>query len=387
MDRRAFAGLMLINVMLAFANTFAASFNIVYLFKELDLDLWLGPTYLGLGFFISILISLWMSWKPHLDPRNAMVVGLGFLAGEYSAYLFIKDPVVLSLVAGFAFGMFYPLFWTPCNILMAQLTHKSDRGVTYGTFFFVWPLVTFVAPFLGGLVIGYANYKLLFTLGIAIVVLTALVVVAYRKYIPRDQVMRIRLGAIGRRNIIAVLGEGGFEGIFWIDVVLVAYVFSTDEIELGTLFSVFGLSAGVMAIIFGKISDKIQNRRLFSSASAIASIPCIVLIYLATSIESYGFANGALEFASFVFPVFIFAILTDKLEETKNDSVLTREFLLDIGRASTIALMMVLLYFGFTPQECFLLAIPFLLMGAVAREEKKIKISLHVGAGHSDQLH
>jgi MFS family permease len=378
---------MLINVMLAFANTFAASFNIIYLFKELDLDLWLGPTYLGLGFFISILISLWMSWKPHLDPRNAMVVGLGFLAVEYSSFLFITDPIVLSLMAGFAFGMFYPLFWTPCNILMAQLTHKSDRGVTYGAFFFVWPLVTFVAPFLGGLVIGYANYKLLFTLGIAIVVLTALVVVAYRKYIPRDQVMRIRLSAIGRRNIIAVLGEGGFEGIFWIDVVLVAYVFSTDEIELGTLFSVFGLSAGVMAIIFGKISDKIQNRRLFSSASAIASIPCIILIYLATSIESYGFANGALEFASFVFPVFIFAILTDKLEETKNDSVLTREFLLDIGRASTIALMMVLLYFGFTPQECFLLAIPFLLMGAVAREEKKIKISLPVGAGHSDQLH
>jgi len=378
---------MLINVMLAFANTFAASFNIIYLFKELDLDLWLGPTYLGLGFFMSILISLWMSWKPHLDPRNAMVVGLGFLAGEYSAYLFIKDPVVLSLVAGFAFGMFYPLFWTPCNILMAQLTRKSDRGVTYGAFFFVWPLATFVAPFLGGLVIGYANYKLLFTLGIGIVMLTALVVVAYRKYIPRDQVMRIRLSAIGRRNIIAVLGEGGFEGIFWIDVVLVAYVYSTDEIELGALFSVFGLSAGVMAIIFGKISDKIQNRRLFSSASAIASIPCIVLIYLATSLESYGFANGALEFASFVFPVFIFAILTDKLEETKNDSVLTREFLLDIGRASTIALMMVLLYFGFTPQECFLLAIPFLLMGAVAREEKKIKISLPVGAGHSDQLH
>jgi len=387
MDRRAFAGLMVINVMLAFANTFAASFNIIYLFKELDLDLWLGPTYLGLGFFISILISLWMSWKPHLDPRNAMVVGLGFLAVEYSSFLFITDPVVLSLTAGFAFGMFYPLFWTPCNILMAQLTQKSDRGVTYGAFFFVWPLVTFVAPFLGGLVIGYANYKLLFTLGIAIVALTALVVVAYRKYIPRDQVMRIRLSAIGRRNIIAVLGEGGFEGIFWIDVVLVAYVFSTDEIELGALFSVFGLSAGVMAIIFGKISDKIQNRRLFSSASAIASIPCIILIYLATNLESYGFANGALEFASFVFPVFIFAILTDKLEETKNDSVLTREFLLDIGRASTIALMMVLLYFGFTPQECFLLAIPFLLMGAVAREEKKIKISLPVGAGHSDQLH
>jgi MFS family permease len=378
---------MVINVMLAFANTFAASFNIIYLFKELDLDLWLGPTYLGLGFFISILISLWMSWKPHLDPRNAMVVGLGFLAVEYSSFLFITDPVVLSLMAGFAFGMFYPLFWTPCNILMAQLTQKSDRGVTYGAFFFVWPLVTFVAPFLGGLVIGYANYKLLFTLGIAIVALTALVVVAYRKYIPRDQVMRIRLSAIGRRNIIAVLGEGGFEGIFWIDVVLVAYVFSTDEIELGALFSVFGLSAGVMAIIFGKISDKIQNRRLFSSASAIASIPCIILIYLATSLESYGFANGALEFASFVFPVFIFAILTDKLEETKNDSVLTREFLLDIGRASTIALMMVLLYVGFTPQECFLLAIPFLLMGAVAREEKKIKISLPVGAGHSDQLH
>ena len=387
MDRRAFAGLMLIETLLAFGNTFAASFNMVYLFNELGLEVWLGPTYLGLGFLISILVSVWMSLKPRLDPRNAILAGLCFLVAEYTFFLFVRDPVMLSLLVGVAFGMFYPLFWTPFNILMARMTEKTDRGVTYGAFFFVWPLATFIAPFFGGLVIAYSSYRVLYFLGIAIIVLTAGVVAAYRRYIPKDQAMRITLKAIGRRNVIAVLGEGGFEGVFWTDVVLVAYVFSTDEVQLGALFSLFGLAAGLMAIIFGKISDKIQNRRMFSTASALASIPCVVLIYLATSLEGYAFANGALEFASFVFPVFIFAILTDKLEDAKNDSVLTREFLLDIGRVSTIATMMLLLYLGFSPQEVFLLAIPFLLMGALAKEETQLEGSPPVGAGHSDQLH
>jgi len=372
MDKKAFAGLMIIETMLAFGNTFAASFNIIYLFKHLRLELWQGPIYLCIGFTISIFVSIWMSRKPHLDPRNAMTAGLSCLIAEYTLFLVVKDGIILSFAVGCAFGLFYPLFWTPFNIMMAQMTEKTDRGVTYGAFFFVWPVATFFAPFLGGLVIGYANYQILFMLGIAIIATTALMVVAYRKYIPKDQVMKIRLSAIGWRNVVAVLGEGGFEGVFWIDVTIIAWMFSQDEVSLGALFSLFGLSAGVMAIIFGKVSDKIQNRRFFSTVSALTSIPFIVLVYLANSLEQYAIANGLLEFTCFMFPVFIFAILTDKLEEAKNDSVLGREFLLDIGRASTIAVLILLLYSGFTPQECFLLAIPFLAMVALAYEPKKV---------------
>jgi len=387
MDRKAFAGLMIIETLLAFANTFAASFNMIYLFKELELDIWLGPTYLLIGFGMSAVVCLWMSWKPRLHPGNMAMVGLGSLVIEYVSFIIIKDPLVLSAVVGVAFGIFYSLFWNSFNIMMAQMTAKTDRGVTYGAFFFVWPLATFIAPLLGGLVIENINYGVLFSIGIVLVVATAITIFAYRDYVPKNQAMKIRLKAIGRRNVIAVLGEGGFEGVFWIDVVLVSYMFSTDEVELGSLFSLFGLSAGIMAIIFGKISDRIQNRRLFSSVSALASIPCIVLIYLADSLEGYGFANGLLEFASFVFPVFIFAILTDKMEEAKNDSVLTRELLLDIGRVATISVLMFMLYSGFSPQECFLVAIPFLAIGALAKEEKKIEVAVPVGAGHSDQLH
>jgi MFS family permease len=371
MDRRAFVGLMIINLMLAFGNTFAASFNMIYLVKHLGLELWQAPIYLLIGFAISTFVSLWMSRKPHLDPRNAIIVGLGFLILEFTLFMFVEDGILLSLMVGCAFGLFYPLFWTPCNVLMAHLTQKGDRGVTYGAFFFLWPLATFIAPFIGGLVIGFLNYQALYFIGIAIIALTAVTVVAYRKYIPKDQVMRIRLDAIGKRNVIAVLGEGGFEGIFWIDIVLITYIFSQNEVEIGAVFSLFGLAAGIMGIIQGKVSDRIQNRRLFSSLSAIASIPCVVLIYLSTSLESFAFANGLLEFACFVFPVFIFAILTDRLEERKNDSVLGREFLLDIGRVISISIMMTLIAIGFTPQQVMLLAIPFLLMGTAAYEEKR----------------
>jgi MFS family permease len=386
MDRRAFIGLMIINLMLAFGNTFAASFNMIYLIKHLGLELWQAPTYMLIGFSISILVSLWMSWKPSLDPRNAIIAGLGFLIFEFTLFAFVTDGIILSLIVGCAFGLFYPLFWTPCNILMAHLTEKGDRGVTYGAFFFIWPLATFIAPFIGGLVIGYVSYQALYVLGIVILLLTGVVVAAYRNYIPKNQVMKIRLDAIGKRNVIAVLGEGGFEGVFWIDVILITYIFSQDEVQIGAVFSLFGLAAGLMGIIQGKVSDKIQNRRFFSSLSAIASIPCVILIYLSTSLESFAFANGLLEFACFVFPVFIFAILTDRLEETKNDSVLGREFLLDIGRVSSIAILMALLAMGFSPQQVMLLAIPFLLMGTFAHEEKR-KASKSVRAGDANELH
>lgn len=371
MTRRAFAGLFIIETMLAFGNTFAASFNIIYLYNVLDMPIWAGPTYLLIGFGISILVSLWMSWRPHMDPRNAMVFGLACLVVEYSAFILLDNGWVIGMVVGVAFGLFYPFFWTPFNVLMARMTQKTDRGVKYGAFFFVWPLTAFFAPFLGGLVIGFISYVVLFSIGIGIIVCTALMVILYRNYIPKDQVMRIRLEAIGKRNVVAVLGEGGFEGIFWVSVTLVAYTYSQDEVSLGVLFSLFGLSAGLMGIILGKVSDKIQNRGFFLKMSALGSIPCIILISMATTLEEYAISTGMLEFASFVLPVFLFAILTDTLEEKKNDSVVTREYLLDIGRTGAIALLMALLYLGFTPQQCFLLAVPFLLMVLVASERRK----------------
>ncbi len=387
MDKRAFAGLMIIEMMLAFGNTFAASFNMIYLLKVLEMPLWSGPTYLLLGFAISIVVSLWMSWKPSLDPRNAMIVGLCFLIVEYSMFLLLKEGWAILLIVGVAFGLFYPLFWTPFNIIMAQMTVKGDRGVTYGAFFFVWPLATFFAPFLGGLVIGFASYQLLFALGIVIIASTAITVILYRNYIPKNQTMRIRLDAIGRRNVLALLGEGGFEGVFWVDYVLVAWWFSKDEVELGALFSLFGLSAGIMAIILGKVSDKIQNRKFFVQVSALTTIPCVVMVSLSSNLTEYGVANGLLEFASFILPVFLFAIITDKLEDTKNDSVIGREYILDIGRTAGIGMLMVLLYLGVTPQAAFLLCIPFLLLGALAHEPKKGPAALPVGTGHADQLH
>jgi len=359
---------MLIETMLAFGNTFAGSFNMVYLYNELDMPLWSGPMYLAIGFGVAILVSLWMSWRPRTDPGNAMIFGLAWLCIEYSIFLLVDNGWIIGLTVGLAFGLHYPFFWTPFNILMAQLTAKTDRGVKYGVSFFIWPLVAFVAPFFGGIVISLLNYRVLFATGIAVIMATALLVVAYRNYIPRDQVMKIRLDAIGRRNAVAVLGEGGFEGIFWVDVILVAYFFSSDEMSLGMLFSLFGLSAGIMGIIQGRVSDKIQNRSFFLRVSALTSIPCIVLVYMSGSLEGYAIANGMLEFACFVLPVFLFAILTDKLEDTKNDSVVTREFLLDIGRCSAIATLMAMLYLGATAQECFLLAIPFLIMVLAAKE-------------------
>jgi MFS family permease len=387
MDRRAFAGLMVIEMMLAFGNTFAATFNIVYLLKVLEVPLWSAPTYLLLGFTISIFVSLWMSWKPRLDPRNAMIVGLCFLIGEYSLFLLVHEGWILLLAVGVAFGLFYPLFWTPFNIIMSQMTEKGDRGVTYGAFFFVWPLATFFAPFLAGLVIGFASYQLLFSLGIVIIGSTAVMVVAYRNYIPKNQTMRIRLDAIGKRNVLALLGEGGFEGVFWVDYVLVAWWFSKDEVELGALFSLFGLSAGIMAIILGKVSDRIQNRKLFVQISALTSIPFVIMVALSSSLTEYAIANGLLDFTSFILPVFLFAIITDKLEDAKNDSVVGREYILDIGRSGGIAALMLLLYLGASPQVCFLLCVPFLLLGALAHEPKKGVKVLPVGTGHADPLH
>ncbi len=368
MDKRAFAGLMIIETMLAFGNTFAGSFNIIYLFNQLEMPLWSGTIYLGVGFTISILVSLWMSWTPRLDPRNVMLFGLVCLIVEYMLFLTVKDGWILSLAVGCVFGLFYPCFWTPFNILMAQMTEKSDRGLTYGAFFFVWPMVTFIAPFLGGIVIGLFDYQLLFTLGIAIVITTAILIVLYRKYIPKDQFMKIRFDDIGKRNVVALIGEGGFEGVFWIGVTLVAYSYVKGELELGGLFSLFGLSAGVMGIILGRVSDKIQNRRLFVKLSALASIPCILVIALTNKLDGYIIGNGLLEFSSFILPVFIFALLTDRLEAHKNDSVITREFLLDIGRAVSIGCLMLALYMGVSPQIGFLIAVPFLAMGAFAHE-------------------
>ena len=107
--------------------------------------------------------------------------------------------------------------------------------------------------------------------------------------------------------------------------------------------------------------------------SALASIPCVIAVSYASSVEEFALTNGLLEVACFVLPIFLFAILTDKMEDAKNDSVVGREFFLNIGRVVTVSILMTLLYFDFTPQQCFLLCVPFLALSLVAFEERKAK--------------
>ena len=108
MTRRAFAGLFIIETMLAFGNTFAGSFNIVYLYNELDMPLWAGPMYLAIGFGIAVIVSRWMSWRPHMDPRNVIVFGLACLVVEYTTFLVVDDGWAVGIIVGVAFGLFYP---------------------------------------------------------------------------------------------------------------------------------------------------------------------------------------------------------------------------------------------------------------------------------------
>ena len=365
---RSYRRLMAIQVVLALANASAAVFGFIFLLKRDGFAIGDLVVFSILSFGVATLVCAVLVRTRSRRGDLLMSAGLAILASSYAAYV-VATGWPLLVYVGVAWGLYIPLFFVPFNALVIATTRTEDRAGKIGGFFLSFTAVSILAPTLGGTIIEAAGYAVVFSFA-AIVLVADIALLAHLR-IGREVVpIAFDFPRLGSRTATALFAEGGFEGLVFNVVPLLAYSFTQEELSLGGLFSLFALAGGVVTVTLGVLSDRMKDRRPFLILGAGATAASTALVVTATSLPAFALANSLVSLTSAIAPVFLFTMAVERIPARPGHASVTREVLLNGGRTTSLVAYLALLAVGVGPFPAFALAAVCLAVVAVARPWK-----------------
>ena len=362
-DYRALIGVLAVQ---AFGNQMAASFWLVHLVsapQALPFDIAILVWVIGFG--VAALTVLGIARGHPIRATTSMTMGLvSMVLGHFSfAFLLPLEGMVLG---GIAFGLYVPLFWLPLNSLIVRETNPANRAGRLAGITATFAITGVVGPTLGGFLADLAGYRLVFALA-GFIVSANLVFVRLLAQADESIVFSLDLRRTGARSALAFSGQGGVDGLLFAATPLGSFIFTRDSFELGLLFALFSLAAGIAAIVLGRVSDRVRVRSPFLLLGPILSVPACLLAYFVRDLGTFAFAVGWLSMTAAVAPSFIFTILVDRSERDIPTVTATRELLLNTSRTLTLLGGLAVLALGGDVYALYLLVGGVILLEALAK--------------------
>lgn len=367
--RRGLRELLLVIGIESFANQMAGSFWLVYL---------VGPeaalpfpaavsTYLIMYIVAAVAVYAYARQRAHHATRS-MIIGLALLVLGHAAFA-ILPPLGIILVASVTFGIYFPTFWLPLNVLLVRETSASNRAARLALVTATFTTVAIIAPAVGGELASLLGYRALFALGAGI---SASDILFVRYLEQREEMIEFALDfrGMGARTALAFSGQGAAEGITAAATPLASFLFTSVALDLGLLFSFFSLLSGIAIWILGRASDRVRRRRPFLLIGPILSVPACLVAATARDLNTFALSVGALSMTMNVAPSFIYAVLVDRQETTVPQLTITREILLNTSRAIATAAGIGLLLIAGSSSAIYLLYLlvaGVILLEAIAR--------------------
>lgn len=365
---RTYRHLLALQSVMAVANSMAAVFAILFLVGQEGFTDREAVFLNLLAFAISAVGCVVATRARPRSARILMVLGLAALAASYGAYLVLHGWPLLLFVA-VTWGVYVPLFFLPFNALVIGITRPEDRARKIGSFVLAYTVVGIAGPSLGGAIVDRFGYPPLFAVAVVVLLADIALLVLLRE--GREPFgFSLDLRRLGRRTSVALFAEGGFEGMAFGVIPLIAYAFTTEELDLGGLFSLFALAGGIVSVLLGTASDRLRHRTPFLVFGAAASALACLLVVSARTLGGFAFGNSMLSLTASIAPIFLFAIAVERIPGRPASAIVTRELLLNSGRAASLTAFFALLTVGLPVQQAFLLAAACLVFVGVAQSAR-----------------
>ncbi len=345
------ARLIIIQAIMNAAGAIAGTFSLIFLVKE-------GFTYsesliylvvaVGTAALLCPILSFWGSMR----PRYSIAAGSLFVGINYGLFLML-DGYALLILPGIFFGFYIVFFWIPYNALLLRQTSQKNRGFIIAFTFFIYPLIAIIMPVLGGSIIEQLDYFVVFSIAFGILIVTSVIALASRNLLRGKLRVGISIKCIGRSLSRALFFEGLLEGVHWFALPLLAYQFAGGEFKTGILFSMFALVGTFASLIIGKVSDRTKNRILWIKIGAAGAIPGLIIAGLSEPLDSIVIFIIGMAIYNFFIPlvwVFLMSHAGDVCGKRYGPAMLTREYMLNAGRAlSAVASIYLLFHVGIGP--------------------------------------
>lgn len=355
--------LVLVQTLVALANTLANSFALIYLIK-LDMSYLQCAVFILICTAVPLTLTAFASRTIIANFSYSINTALVALAGYYVLLILLRGWA-LVLIPPVLFGLYVVTFWVPYNALIMHITSKKKRGAVIGAYFLIFPMVSVVTPLVGGAIISSISYEVLFAIGGAIVVLNLVFVSGLKVFLRlRERIIipellqSLKVNLVGKLQMdlvlkpvdwrlrIALFAEGVQDGVFWVFVPIVSFEFAKNELSLGGYLSLFAFWGAVMTVALGYLSDRLKDRAHIVRIGAAFAAVAILLASMAGSAEQFAASMSMAFLFVAVIHSFLFTMLLDKMEKLKKKGVLVREFLLNAGRTCGVLTVILALVIG-----------------------------------------
>jgi len=355
--------LVLMQTLVALANTLANSFALIYLIK-LDMSYLQCAVFILISVAASLTLTAFASRTIVANFSYSINTAMVALIGYYVLLMLLRGWA-LVLIPPVLFGTYVVTFWVPYNTLVMHITSKKKRGAVIGVYFLVFPMVSVVTPLVGGAIVSSVSYEVLFALGGAIIALNLAIASGLKVFLHLRQriiipelLESLKVNLVGRLQMdldlkpvdwrlrTALFAEGVQDGVFWIFVPLVGFEFAKDELSLGGYLSLFAFWGAVMTVALGYLSDRLNDRAHIVRIGAAFAAVSILMASAASTAEQFATSMSMAFLFVAVIHAFLFTMLLDEMEELKKKGVLVREFLLNLGRVCGVLIVILALLLG-----------------------------------------
>jgi len=205
-----------------------------------------------------------------------------------------------SLISlGILLGAYNSLFWVGYHSDFSKSSKKSSRGSQISTSMILQSLVTASGPFIGGLIIAFADFQVLLVFVAVLFLLSGVPLLLTKDTHEKQKFNPVNVFKNKTLREVISMFARGIEGctanIIW-PIFIYAVVFTNGTKELGIITSLTLVASFIATRVIGRQTDKKENEVLHTGSiinSIIWSVRTVVTTIVVVTVSNilYGFAR------------------------------------------------------------------------------------------------
>ena len=298
-----------------------------------------------------------------IEPKRFIMIAFFLRILVAISMVFFASNITVPII-GIISGTTFYFFWVPLNI--SYFISNSNKHATESwKYSFAAPIIGIMIPSLSGIVSSYFGIQSLFLAAIPLYLL-GIFVASRTEWKSIDYNLKDSLKKFSGLRTLSFI-DGFWQPAFFIGIPLVTANYLKSSLKFGGFYSYLGIVSTMAAFVMVTYSDKYKKRKLFVYVVPFLLALASIAIAFHNSFIQWTILAGIAYFLHPMAVTFFLAMLLDtKSIEIIPESMIAREYILNLGRAfGTIVLILFSLYgnilHGFIILGSAMLISPFLI--------------------------
>lgn len=259
-------------------------FEPIYLYQKGISLIGIALFYLGVYIAYLFLLPLGGKFVKRYGVVQSIFLGSPFLIGYYGALLFVGSFWLMLIPAALLYALQKTFYWPGFHADFAEYGHDDEQAREISTISVIVLFVYVAGPMIGGAVLYFFNFTVLFFIVSFLVMLSnfPLLLSSVRftpgKFSYGGAFKRI-VARKNRRRLIAYLGFGE-ELILLVMWPIFIFIVVKSTISAGALVAVSTLITAAVVLYIGKLADRRQKQSILRFTSVMYALGWVLRIFL-----------------------------------------------------------------------------------------------------------